>query len=690
MKLNLIVLSVLLSYSTFSQETNYFKEKSTSIAEHFVNSEILKESAETERHSDLTRSDGFIIDDVTKIGSIFTKHLHRSGKVIFNSEAGDYLNELKSKLLENYPEVDKLVHVYITENGTLNAFATVNNNVYINIGLLARVENEAQLAFILSHEIMHIVNAHIVNESLKVNEQADTYSASDITVDNDILQLYKHEVSREHETEADLDGFTLFLQHDYDANEGKKALELLRKANDYTIDIPLKENVLFINDSIQYDSLLVHFSENAKEGTEEEKEDLQTHPLIEDRIGFINDLYKDVDQKKFNGITYIVSEPKFKIINSQAKEQIRRIFSEDLDFISLFLYSSSRLKEFGDESAENLNYLGYAIQGLVIDKIKNYEAGDARSTNQADSVFSYFYKSAKNHEFFKWGFDAINELNSKYTDSKLKSYYNSIVQTIVNTEDSLNFIFGDAKSGIALTTVEAKNGLDISELDFNISPFADMTRRTVKDFNEIKSNGKIADGKVAIVNMNNVKIRKSSLMSMDYYVDQPKTEELERRSDVVWQNMTEDYKDRVITLIPNPNAYFGGDYELYDKLNQWTQERTYFNEFFYVSIHNDQIAKIIAEEDIKYVFSSLNVEIKSFSFKSFIAVYFSPFVMPMYLPQLAFHVANSSTRKYQLSLVYNIETGALAHWDKRTYLEPSSTAQLQMVYNDVFKNLLND
>lgn len=130
MNLKLLFASSLICFASFAQREDFFKEKNTSVAEHFVNSEVLKEASESEHHSDLTRSEGFIIDEVTKLGSVFTKHLHRSGKVIFNSEAGDYLNDLKSKLLENYPAVDKIVHVYITENGTLNAFATVNNNIY--------------------------------------------------------------------------------------------------------------------------------------------------------------------------------------------------------------------------------------------------------------------------------------------------------------------------------------------------------------------------------------------------------------------------------------------------------------------------------------------------------------------------------------------------------------------------------
>ncbi len=43
---------------------------------------------------------------------------------------------------------------------TLNAFAMPNGHVYVHTGLLAQVEDEAQLATILGHEITHVTNRH--------------------------------------------------------------------------------------------------------------------------------------------------------------------------------------------------------------------------------------------------------------------------------------------------------------------------------------------------------------------------------------------------------------------------------------------------------------------------------------------------------------------------------------------------
>jgi predicted Zn-dependent protease len=47
----------------------------------------------------------------------------------------------------------------------VNAFALPNGAIYLNVGLLARLENEAQLAHVLSHEIAHVVQRHSLHQN---------------------------------------------------------------------------------------------------------------------------------------------------------------------------------------------------------------------------------------------------------------------------------------------------------------------------------------------------------------------------------------------------------------------------------------------------------------------------------------------------------------------------------------------
>jgi beta-barrel assembly-enhancing protease len=56
--------------------------------------------------------------------------------------------------------VSPSVHVLI--NPSLNAFAYPTGAIYVHSGLVARLENEAQLATVLAHEVSHVVQRHTV------------------------------------------------------------------------------------------------------------------------------------------------------------------------------------------------------------------------------------------------------------------------------------------------------------------------------------------------------------------------------------------------------------------------------------------------------------------------------------------------------------------------------------------------
>ncbi len=53
---------------------------------------------------------------------------------------------------------------FVVEEPSINASALPDGTVLVNTGLLAAVENEAQLAFVLSHEVAHVLQAHYWRE----------------------------------------------------------------------------------------------------------------------------------------------------------------------------------------------------------------------------------------------------------------------------------------------------------------------------------------------------------------------------------------------------------------------------------------------------------------------------------------------------------------------------------------------
>jgi predicted Zn-dependent protease len=67
-------------------------------------------------------------------------------------------------------------HFGVLDSTEINAFATPSGHVFITKGALMKMDNEAQLAAVLGHEIAHIVKKHVVKE---LNIKADDGSTVD-------------------------------------------------------------------------------------------------------------------------------------------------------------------------------------------------------------------------------------------------------------------------------------------------------------------------------------------------------------------------------------------------------------------------------------------------------------------------------------------------------------------------------
>jgi hypothetical protein len=216
-----------------------------------------------------------------------------------------------------------------------------------------------------------------------------------------------------------------------------------------------------------------------------------------------------------------------------------------------------------------------------------------------------------------------------------------------------------------------------------------MISKKVKKYNRFGKYEEIKSGNLGIIGLNLIHIRKNIFVSEDYVIDLPKVETMERRTDKVCENLEKDFKGQVKSYIPNSFSYYGKEYQTYDKLNQWLSERLYFDNSMYVSIYEDDVREIQKTDGLKYVMSAVNVGVKSFSFKTLFMTYLSPFFTPIYIPQIIANIIGSSTRKYQLAMVFDLENGNLVFWDRRTYLDPNTQGQLQVLNNDVLNNFFH-
>ncbi len=94
----------------------------------------------------------------------------------------DYLNGVAQRLVPLEVKQAGILKIRIRtiKDPSLNAFTYPNGAVYIHTGLLARVENESQLAVVLAHEITHATNRHALEFQRSARNKAIGFSIASL------------------------------------------------------------------------------------------------------------------------------------------------------------------------------------------------------------------------------------------------------------------------------------------------------------------------------------------------------------------------------------------------------------------------------------------------------------------------------------------------------------------------------
>lgn len=111
---------------------------------------------------------------------------------------------------------------YVVQDSSINAFATTGGYVYVHTGLLNAVDNEAQLAGVLSHEIAHICNDDLISKLRQAQIAQGAASLAGLDRSTVASVAYKLAVdlpnSRDAEFDADDDGVRYMRRAGYNPN----------------------------------------------------------------------------------------------------------------------------------------------------------------------------------------------------------------------------------------------------------------------------------------------------------------------------------------------------------------------------------------------------------------------------------------------------------------------------------------
>ncbi|MDB9312354.1 M48 family metallopeptidase [Spirulina sp. CS-785/01] len=160
-----------------------------------------------------------------QINQQLTTQLARRGTPILDDERlTSYVDGIGQKLAAQSERPEIPYKFQIVADKGINAFATMGGFVYVNAGLMALAENEAELASVVSHEIGHIVGRHAVNQMKDRAIAAGVMSAAGLdqnaAVQIGVQLALNLPNSREDELEADQSG----LDNLRDANYNPTAM----------------------------------------------------------------------------------------------------------------------------------------------------------------------------------------------------------------------------------------------------------------------------------------------------------------------------------------------------------------------------------------------------------------------------------------------------------------------------------
>lgn len=244
-------------------------------------------------------------DQFAEIGKLWS-----GTRAITAPQVQQYLQQLVNKITAVNPDlVNSDARVIFTRDWWPNAYSMGDGSIAVNAGLLIHLNNEAELIFILCHELAHYKLDHtgksirkyvetinsdtyqselkrLSKETYRVNQQLEKLSSGFL------LSSRRH--SRDNEAEADRQALMWMRRTGYDCNGIRSCLQLLSEIDQAeSFPSPVLNQVFNFPDYpfktrwIQKESAI--FSQLETADGAGEKDSLRTHPDCEKRIALLTD-----------------------------------------------------------------------------------------------------------------------------------------------------------------------------------------------------------------------------------------------------------------------------------------------------------------------------------------------------------------------------------------------------------------
>jgi hypothetical protein len=278
-----------------------------------------------------------------------------SGKVLYGDPLSVYVNKVADKVLEKNPKLRKDLRFYILKSYSVNAFSTNQGIIFITVGLVSQLENEAQLAYILCHEIAHYTQKHSLESYKRKNDVLEGKGKFKVLdFDERIQEIYSY--SKDNEFEADVEGVKMFLKTPYNKQAALSSFDMLLFS--YLPYDEIEWSIKEFQDS-SYKFPINYAPKKGKEisADEAEDDDESTHPNIRKRKTKVEAILEDEDKK---GTLFLLGEDYFKSIQQQARIELFYILFNHAQYKKAY-YLSYLYRNIYHDSAFSTLITAYSI-----------------------------------------------------------------------------------------------------------------------------------------------------------------------------------------------------------------------------------------------------------------------------------------------------------------------------------------
>ena len=431
----LALIGILLAFTTHTQVdlNNYTTLQSKGdIPEDFTSSTYLKLKKDIEIGDDELNSyerkvfyEGvnYAIDDI----------LH-SGYVIYGDEITEYINQIADKLLRKDKKLRSELRFYTLKSNSVNAFSTDQGIVFVTTGLISQITSEAQLAFILAHEISHYTEHHVV----------ETFSHKKKNRRQSIEQLSVY--SKDKEFSADKIGLELYQKAGYSKDEVLPTFDVLMYSYLPFDEIEIEANYFHLSDSIFIPESIFPEDKFEIKAQEDEDDSKSSHPNIKKRKEGIVSAFDDLAESRWKADVNKLGDEKFNYIRTIARfESIRNDIIEAK--FGKALYSLFLLEKEHPEIMYLKRMKAQVWLGLIMYRLENEISHTVirKSKYEGESAaVHYMIRNLNKDELEAFSLAQLyNIAKANQNDTEISLIWDVAIKTIVNAD---NFDISDFSS----------------------------------------------------------------------------------------------------------------------------------------------------------------------------------------------------------------------------------------------------